>query len=340
MAEFNPNEAAIKNGNYFGFPYTTEEADIVLVSIPWDVTTSYKPGTSNGPEAMIGASVQLDFFDFDLEEAWNTKIATLPIEESIKHENAHYRKLAGVVIEQLEGGHANPEIVRNNLEQVNQGSKALNQKVYETTLALLKQDKIIGLVGGDHSTPLGYMQALSKLHDNFGILHIDAHADLRFAYEGFEFSHASIMNNALKIKSVSKLVQVGIRDFCDEEMQLAQSDKRIRQFHDLKLAEQLFEGACWDELCNDIVASLPEKVYISFDIDGLSPEYCPNTGTPVPGGLSYNQAIHLLRKVAKSGKQIIGFDLNEVAPGNNEWDANVGSRVLFKLCCLAVACKP
>jgi agmatinase len=77
---------------------------------------------------------------------------------------------------------------------------------------------------------------------------------------------------------------------------------------------------------------LSDKVYISFDIDGLQPTYCPNTGTPVPGGLAYEEVKFLLSKLAESGKKIIGFDLNEVAPGNDEWDANVGARMIFHLC--------
>jgi agmatinase len=83
------------------------------------------------------------------------------------------------------------------------------------------------------------------------------------------------------------------------------------------------------------VTALPERVWISFDIDGLDPKYCPHTGTPVPGGLEFQQANFLLSVLVGSGKKIIGFDLNEVAPSlddpNNEWDANVGARLLYKL---------
>ncbi|MBQ8335468.1 MAG: arginase family protein, partial [Tidjanibacter sp.] len=83
-----------------------------------------------------------------------------------------------------------------------------------------------------------------------------------------------------------------------------------------------------------MVECLPQKVYISFDIDGLAAENCPSTGTPVPGGLSFNQAVYLLDKVVRSGRKIVGFDLVEVAPANkdDEWDANVGARMLYKLC--------
>jgi len=175
------------------------------------------------------------------------------------------------------------------------------------------------------------MQALAEKHTSFGILHIDAHADLREAYEGFEFSHASIMFNALKIPQIKQLVQVGIRDYCEAELQLIQSDQRITTYFDRDLKYQQFEGKAWSVICNQIINKLPEKVYLSFDIDGLDPKLCPHTGTPVPGGLEFEQALYLVEKLVNSDRKIIGFDLNEVAPGNDEWDANVGARLLYRL---------
>src|SRR6185437_1373919 len=83
-----------------------------------------------------------------------------------------------------------------------------------------------------------------------------------------------------------------------------------------------------------IISELPQDVWISFDIDGLDPKLCPHTGTPVPGGLDFHEALYLIRELAESGRRIIGFDLNEVAPdptGANEWDANVAARLLYKL---------
>jgi agmatinase len=193
----------------------------------------------------------------------------------------------------------------------------------------------VAVVGGEHSAPFGLLQALNEKYDDFGILHIDAHADLRRAYEGFTYSHASIMYNVLEqLRHVTKIVQVGVRDYCAEEAALMAADVRLVPFTDAALQEASFNGLPWAQQCRDIVAALPEKVYVSFDIDGLTPDNCPHTGTPVPGGLTYNQAVFLLKAVAQSGKKIIGFDLCEVAPsGHDEWDANVGARVLFKLCC-------
>jgi agmatinase len=195
----------------------------------------------------------------------------------------------------------------------------------------MDQNKIVALLGGDHSTPLGLMQALAEKHSSFGILHIDAHADLREAYEGFEYSHASIMFNAIKIPQITHLVQVGIRDYCEAELRLIKSDNRISAFFDRDIKHRQFEGTTWASICDQIIDVLPKKVYLSFDIDGLDPKLCPNTGTPVPGGLELEQSIYLVEKLVYSGRTIIGFDLNEVAPGKDEWDANVGARLLYRL---------
>jgi agmatinase len=193
--------------------------------------------------------------------------------------------------------------------------------------------KIVGLVGGDHSTPLGFMEALAERYSDFGILQFDAHCDLREAYEGFEYSHASIMYNALKIPQVKKLVQVGIRDWCEAENEIINNSKgRVKTFFDYVMKRKMYEGESWRGICSEIISHLPRHIYISFDIDGLDPKLCPNTGTPVPGGLEFEQAVYLISQVAASGKKIIGFDLNEVAPGDSEWNGNVGARLLYKMC--------
>ncbi|MFN3315527.1 MAG: agmatinase family protein, partial [Raineya sp.] len=220
-------------------------------------------------------------------------------------------------------------------EVVNKEAEKLNQWVRETATYWQKQGKMVALLGGDHSTPLGLIQALAQQYDSFGILQIDAHADLRDAYEGFEYSHASIMFNALKIPQISKLIQVGIRDYCEAEVSIIQNSQgRIKTFFDHNIKEAIFEGKTWASICDEIIAELPENVYITFDIDGLDPKLCPHTGTPVAGGFDLTEINFLLKKLVKAGKKIIGFDLVEVACGdveNEEWDANVGARVLFKL---------
>ncbi len=330
MSDFNPNAVGGANGNYFALPYSVEESDVVLLPVPWDVTTSYCDGTSNGPEAILDASVQVDLFDENIPHVWKNKIATIELDEELKSENSRVRKIAEQVIETLASGE---RAVIKDVDMVNTASMELNYYVYKTSKSYLEQEKLVGVVGGEHSVPLGLIKALGEKYSDFGILHIDAHADLREAYEGFTYSHASIMYNVLnEVEEVSCLTQVAVRDFCSDEYELMTNDSRINAFTDFDLSKAKFNGATWDALCNNIINTLPQNVYVSFDIDGLLPELCPSTGTPVPGGLSFREVDYLLLKLAESGKKIVGFDLCEVAPSTQgEWDANVGARILLKL---------
>ena len=336
MNNFDPNGIGQPNGRYFALPYSLEESEIVLIPVPWDVTTSYRPGASRGPQAILEASTQVDLFDFNLKNAWEVKIGTYPLNEGIYSRSIELRHDAEHVIQHLEdGGDPEEKAILKRIERINEASEEVNDWVRFHSLEYLDKGKLVGIVGGDHSVPLGLMKALSGRYDSFGILHIDAHADLRKAYEGFTYSHASIMYNAIhEIDNIEQLVQVGIRDLSQEEMNLATQHDRITMFNDEWINDAIFGGKSWQQLCIDIISTLPNNVYISFDIDGLNPALCPNTGTPVPGGLSFQQATFLLKTLAKSGRRIIGFDLNEVAPDENtDWDANVGARLLYKLCC-------
>ena len=328
--EFNPNDIGVANGNYFGLQVEAKDAEINLLPVTWDATVSYGAGTAAGPQAILDASLQVDLFDPYVPEAWKARVGTLPFNEDLATMNEEARECAETIIGALEEGEgADPAL----LERVNALSDRVNQYVYEAVAQQHKEGKIVGIVGGDHSSPLGGMKAAAEHFGEFGILHIDAHADLRDAYEGFTYSHASIMFNALRqIPQVKQLVQVGIRDYCEQEDALIRSNDRITAFPDAAVRRRLFEGETWGKICDEIVAALPEQVYISFDIDGLLPAYCGGTGTPVPGGLEFAEAEYLLARISASGKRIVGFDLCEVAPAaEGEWDANVGARILFKL---------
>ncbi len=329
--EFNPNEVGVNNGNIFGFPYSVEESKIVIIPVQSDITCSYSKGTAEGPKAVLEASTQLDFFSPYVEKAWTKKVAMLPLDEKVLSNNREAGEKASQLIEKLENEEPFNNSDKELYEEINEYCNILNCKVEEQALRLLNQGKKVGLLGGDHNSPLGLIKALAKKYPDFGILQIDAHADLRAAYEGFEYSHASIMFNALKTQEVSKLVQVGIRDICPAEIEIIESSKgRIRTFFDWDIKAESYKGKTWEQQCNEIIKELPQRVYISFDIDGLDPKLCPNTGTPVAGGFDLEQINFLFQKVKQSGKEIIGFDLNEV--GKEEWDANVGARALYRLC--------
>ncbi len=336
---YDPDAPPLDDAGLFGLPTTPAEAALVIVPVPWDATTSYRAGTSRGPDAIRLASHQLDLYDLELGEPWRAGIAMLPISARIAHANTAARADAERVI--AVGGRIDgqPELVAA-LARVNAASAELDREVFARVTEQLAAGKLVGVLGGDHSVPFGAMAALAQ-RGSFGMLHVDAHADLRVAYEGFARSHASIMYNvAQDIPQVSRIVQVGVRDFSKGEADYAAaSGGRIAQFFDARLAARKLDGEAWRAICDDIVAALPDEVYISFDIDGLDPRLCPSTGTPVPGGLSFHEAMYLIAHVARAGIRIVGFDLNEVAPGRegDEWDANVGARVLYQLCAWTLA---
>ena len=338
---FDPNAVGNPHNNIFGLPFTEEEARVVLLPVPWEVSVSYAAGTARAPENIFKASLQVDLSDDDVTDGWKHGIFMREMNKSILQKSDYLRKEAELYINYITEG----EIVSENkfmckvIRDLNEGGRFLNQWVYEQTRDLLEAGKLVGLVGGDHSTPLGFYKAIAEKHGDFGILQIDAHADLREAYENLTYSHASIMFNALnEIPQLKKLVQVGTRDYSAGELDYINgSEGRVKTFFDKQLKERSYEGETWKVLTDEIVAALPQKVYLSFDIDGLDPKLCPNTGTPVQGGFETQQVYYLLRKVLESGRQLIGFDLNEVGTSNTEWDENVGARILFKLCNLLIA---
>lgn len=275
----------------------------------------------------------MDLLDRETGRPYEGGIAMLPIPAEVRSWSDEARRLALPVIEN--GGPGADPALHAAVAQVDALGERMNAWVYETTRHWLERDRLVGVVGGDHSTPLGAIRALAERHPGLGVLHFDAHADLRDAYEGFRYSHASIFFNVQRdIPQVSRIVQVGVRDYAeDEDRLIRESGGRIRTSFDADLRRALHEGETWARIAGRIVAELPREVYVSFDIDGLDPALCPHTGTPVPGGLSFPEACALLRTVVESGRRIVGFDLNEVAPdpaGRSEWDANVGSRVLYK----------
>lgn len=331
IRNFDPNGAASDDAGLFGLPFSTELCEVIILPVPWEVTVSYGHGTSKGPEAVLEASMQVDLFHQEFPELWKVGIGMdKEIPDWEKRSTTLKNKLTPLLIEE-EDLDSNPEFLAL-LEQANKEGDRLAEEVKEKVLYWLNKGKSVGLLGGDHSTPLGYYRALSEKYDAFGLLHIDAHMDFRKAYEGFEHSHASIMYNALQISNIKKIVQAGIRDFCEEEYEFARSQgERVSVFTDADLKNALFSGETWDSQCEKIINVLPQNVHISFDIDGLMQWYCPGTGTPVPGGFSYEQVCRLLLKLLESGRRIIGFDLVEVAPGDSEWNGNVGARLLFFL---------
>lgn len=344
LSTFDPNSVGNPNNNIFGLPFEEEDARLVIVPVPWEVTVSYTAGTARAPEHIFKASLQVDLFDRDYKDVWRQGFYMRPHDKKILMKSDYLRREAELYINYIsEGEEVNDnKFMCKTLKEVNAGGAYLNEWVYEQTKDLMNKGKLVALLGGDHSTPLGYYKAIAEKHGDFGILQIDAHCDLRKAYENFTYSHASIMYNALdQIPQIKKLVQVGIRDYCEEEWDyIAASNNRVVSFFDKDIKEREFEGDTWKKIVDEIIDQLPQKVYISFDIDGLNPKLCPHTGTPVQGGFETEQIFYLFKKLMSTGRHLVGFDLNEVGVSQDEWDENVGARCLFKLCNMLVTANP
>ncbi|SMF34035.1 agmatinase family protein [Pseudobacteriovorax antillogorgiicola] len=327
LAKGNP---PAEDAGIFGASLSPKHAQIVIIPVPFEATTSYGGGTSKAPKQIEGVSHQLDLYDRFYENPFLAGIAYLDEGQEFVAINREAKDIAQKVIHDWESG-VMPK--QDDLDRVNNMSASVNGLVYRKASQLLENDQVPVVLGGDHSVPLGLIKALGEHHGDFGVLHIDAHHDLRVAYEGFQYSHASIMYNVLEeVPQVSKIKSIGIRDFSLDEKTMASQSSRVDTLYDSDLQEQRFKGASFHHIIDEFLKDLPSRVYVSFDIDGLDPSCCPHTGTPVPGGLSFAEASYILELLVESKREVIGFDLSEVSPGEDEWDANVGSRILYKLC--------
>lgn len=329
MSSFDPDAAAVPGSGIYGLPHTEDDAAVVLIPVPFAATVSYGGGAERGPAAILAASRQVDLYDLQFGRCYEAGIHLQPEPAIVRAWHDAARAQAEQVIAVGGAGPDDPRV-----RAVDAAGARVNDHVHAATAAVLQRGRIPGIVGGDHSVPYGAIRACAERFPGLGILHLDAHADLRVAYEGLRWSHASIMDNVLRdLPGVARLVQVGIRDFGEQELAAIRgSEGRVITHFDLDWQQRRFAGATFASLCDEAIAALPRDVYVSCDIDGLDPALCPHTGTPVPGGLQFAEAVHLLATLARSGRRIVGFDLVEVAPGDDEWDANVAARLLYKLC--------
>ncbi|MCB9914124.1 MAG: agmatinase family protein [Planctomycetes bacterium] len=347
---FDPDAAAQPGSGLFGLPHDPVAAGVRLLGVPFDATTSYRKGTALGPAAILAASHQVDLYD-----PWQTTWPgadgrpwraglSLEIDDEIARWNAEASPLAQAIIDR--GGELGGDAqLARGLARVDELGERVNQRVLEWTGDVLDEGRLPGIVGGDHASPFGAIQAAALRKPGLGVLHFDAHADLRDAYEGFRWSHASIFHNVLEhLPAVARVLSVGLRDVGEREAaRLADPASRVRAVYDHEWAAWRARGADLAARARELVAELPDAVWISFDIDGLEPGLCPNTGTPVPGGLRWEEAMLWLDALAHSNKRVVGFDLCEVSPGEgadpevDSWDAMVGARLLYRLAGLALA---
>ena len=331
-----PDAPAIPGENIFGLPHGFADARIVLVPAPFDATCSYGRGTSRGPEAVRAASCQLDLLDRRFGAVHDAGIYMEPHPAEIAELSERVGQLVRPIALRGEAGPGDEATVR----EIDAAGDRVEAFVANRVRSVLSAGKIPGVVGGEHSVSLGAIGAVADRHPGVGVLQIDAHMDLRSAYMGFAHSHASVIRNVIeKTPTLGPVLQVGIRDFAAGEAAAAE-ELGVGVFYWDDLADSLLRGEAWVSIARRIVGELPEQVYVTFDIDGLEPSLCPNTGTPVPGGLSWDMASVLLHELAMSGRRVVGFDLVEVSPSSvanaTPIDEIVGARLLYRLCGAAI----
>jgi agmatinase len=315
----------------FGLPFTTETAEIVVIPVPWDVTSSVKSGTSMGPSAVLSASLQVELFMDRIEDAWQMGIAMLPIDQGWHDKNNEARLFTDEYFYFLRGGEVrlSEKEIGIIIKNINALSENINDWVFQKSDELIKSGQIPVVLGGDHSAPFGLMKAIGKKHESFGVLQIGSRANLVSDYQKFIYSHASIMYNLLKLEQVTKLVQLGISDYGPEESKIMNNDDRITTYFDYQLSRESFEGVTWNQQTDRIIETLPEKIYISLDINSLALQFSSSTDTP--SWLTYHHLIYLFDKLAEAGKQIVGFDICEVSGHQGRWHAIIGARMLYYL---------
>lgn len=263
-----------------------ENSKVVVLPVPYDSTTDWRSGARDGPRAIIDASQHLELYDLELDrEIYQVGIHTLP--------------------------EVQPEMT---------GPERMVQRVYNIAKELLDENKMLLMLGGEHSLTLGVVKAYRERYEALSVLHLDAHADLRDSYLGTKFTHATVMR---RVYELCPIVPVGIRSLSQEERKFI-GEVGIKPFY----AKDLISG---EDSIQPIIASLSSDVYITIDLDVLDPSIMSAVGTPEPGGIGWYELLGLLREVAQS-RHVVGFDLVELCPGEGPLScAFLAAKLAYKL---------
>ena len=271
-----------------------DNSEIVIISAPYEHTTSYGGGTKAGPEAILSASAYVEFYDdeFERELCFDKGIAALlPIDfgDSVDVE-------------------------------------ALNI-LGKTVADVINDGKFAVTLGGEHTISTAPIKAHFEKYPGMSVLHFDAHSDLRDEYEGSKYSHASFMARVTEFFPTGKVTQVGIRAQCKEEAEFIKSNN-INTFY----ASAIRRGVYGNDWQQKVVDTLTEEVYVTFDVDYFDPAIMPATGTPEPDGFLYSETLDIFRRLNAAGKEIIGFDVVELAPIEGLEHPNLTTaRLVYKL---------
>lgn len=262
-----------------------ETSQVVILPVPFDLTTTYQHGTQEGPSALIEASRNMELYDIET----NSNVYQVGIHTAAPIETS--------------------------------SSEQMQRDLYQCTAQYLSQGKFVVTLGGEHSISFAPIKAHAERFPGLSILQIDAHADLQEAYEGNPWSHASVMARVREIPQVESIVAVGIRSMSQEEAEVVD---RKRTF----FGHELDVSGAWIE---KVIDQLDDLVYITFDLDGFDSSLMPSTGTPEPGGLQWNQAMALLKRVAEK-KKIVGFDIVELCPSpSNVAPDYLAAKLVYKI---------
>jgi agmatinase len=255
-----------------------ETSQVVVLPAPYEHALSSAPGTRNGPEAILKASRQVEYFDEETKREIYKEhsIATLP-----------------------------PLVFEKKKDEI-----AL-QLVYDTVFEMVERQKFVVMLGGEHSISSAAIAAHAKLYSNLSVIQFDAHSDLRSQYLGYKYSHASVMARVCEFLDPRHLVQVGVRAQCKEEAEFIR-DHGISTFyaHDIRRGNYTRVLKYWDDFA---VEKLTENVYITFDVGAFDPSIMPAVGTPVPNGLLWDEVMQCIRKITRK-RRIVGCDVVELAP--------------------------
>lgn len=328
MRNFDPDSPHQVNSNFAMLPFEYGDAQIVFLPVCWDVTSSGMPGSSRGPINILEQSVEIDLSDPNFANAYLLGHHFLPPQMDQMHENDELRKL----YEKIQSDQILD--IGEKLNYLNRACQSLHNKVHEQCRQIIRDDKMVGLVGGEHSVSFENIQAHLEKYPKLNVLQFDAHMDLRVNYQNLEYSHASVYYNVVTKLPLKKLYQIGVRDFSPFELDVAESDNSIDYLTARDLKYRLFCGEGFGNILDDFFSESSNEFYVSVDIDALEAFYCPNTGTPVPGGLNYWELFYILQYLIDRGKRIVGFDLCEVS-GKGSLDGFNGAKVLYELSILA-----
>lgn len=345
--DFDVDAPADPDGGFLGLDPDPAGSAVALLAAPFDATTSYRGGARLGPEAILAASHQVELRCPLFGETWRQGLWWSGEVTGVRSLQQEVVDAARRVIA-LGGEVAGQAALQADLEAVNQAGAQVNEWIRGAVVTQLDLGRLPVLIGGDHSVPFGAIAAVAERHPGVGLLHIDAHADLRAGFEGFTWSHASILHNVLEHLDVGPLVQLGLRDLGTAELErIDNSEGRIRALFDRDWQRAKLMGRDLAALIDEQLDALPQEIYLTVDIDGLDPTLCPHTGTPVPGGFLWHELDLILERLAASGKRVRGLDLVEVAPAptpldadgqpTDSWDAIVGARLLYRLIGAALA---